>query len=144
MDSSTITLLLNLVYHVLVLSLVALGLGMVFGMLGVMNMAQGEFLTLGAYAMVVAQRMQIAAGWGILLAILVTATLGYLIERWLVRPLQTRPLDTLLATWGLSLLVRKGIEAVFGRQYQNITQQIGGSTQIFSVDYPSYRLALMR
>ena len=76
MDSSTITLLLNLVYHVLVLSLVALGLGMVFGMLGVMNMAQGEFLTLGAYAMVVAQRMQIAAGWGILLAILVTATLG--------------------------------------------------------------------
>ena len=143
MDSSTITLLLNLVYHVLVLSLVALGLGMVFGMLGVMNMAQGEFLTLGAYAMVVAQRMQIAAGWGILLAILVTATLGYLIERWLVRPLQTRPLDTLLATWGLSLLLRKGIEAVFGRQYQNITQQIGGSTQIFSVDYPSYRLALM-
>lgn len=143
MDSSTITLLLNLVYHVLVLSLVALGLGMVFGMLGVMNMAQGEFLTLGAYAMVVAQRMQIAAGWGILMAILVTATLGYLIERWLVRPLQTRPLDTLLATWGLSLLVRKGIEAVFGRQYQNITQQIGGSTQIFSVDYPSYRLALM-
>jgi branched-chain amino acid transport system permease protein/urea transport system permease protein len=143
MDSSTITLLLNLVYHVLVLSLVALGLGMVFGMLGVVNMAQGEFLTLGAYAMVVAQRMQIAAGWGILMAILVTATLGYLIERWLVRPLQTRPLDTLLATWGLSLLVRKGIEAVFGRQYQNITQQIGGSTQIFSVDYPSYRLALM-
>ena len=100
---------------------------------------------LGTYLLygVVAQHMQIAAGWGILMAILVTATLGYLIERWLVRPLQTRPLDTLLATWGLSLLVRKGIEGVFGRQYQNITQQIGGSTQIFSVDYPSYRLALM-
>jgi len=107
MDSSTITLLLNLVYHVLVLSLVALGLGMVFGMLGVMNMAQGEFLTLGAYAMVVAQRMQIAAGWGILMAILVTATLGYLIERWLVRPLQTRPLDTLLARAEQNMSVKK-------------------------------------
>ena len=134
MDSSTITLLLNLVYHVLVLSLVALGLGMVFGMLGVMNMAQGEFLTLGAYAMVVAQRMQIAAGWGILMAILVTATLGYLIERWLVRPLQTRPLDTLLATWGLSLLVRKGIEAVFGRQYQTSLNK--------SADPPKYFLSI--
>jgi branched-subunit amino acid ABC-type transport system permease component len=143
LDAATVTVLLNLLYHVAVLALVALGLGIVFGLLGVMNMAHGEFLTLGAYAMVAVQRVGLPLAWGLVLAVVVALVLGYLIERWLVRPLRARPLDTLLATWGLSLLLRKGIEALFGRQYQSISQPMTGTSQVLGVDYPTYRLVLM-
>ena len=140
MDS---TLLLNLIFHVLVLTIVALGLGVVFGMLGVMNMAQGEFLTMGAYAMVFAEQHGLSPFWGIVMAVLATALLGALVDQSVVRPLRRRVLDTLLATWGVSLLLRKAVEAIFGRQYQSVTQHISGTTQVFGSDYPSYRLAMM-
>ena len=80
---------------------------MVFGLLGVLNLAHGELVMIGAYCAYVAQTQ----GWPYLaavpLAVGVCGVLGFVVERWLVRPLDARPFDTLVVTWGLSLLLRK-------------------------------------
>ncbi len=134
---------LDLAYALASLALVTLGLAIAFGLLGVMNMAHGEFVMLGAYSAVAAQR----AGWpmpaGLLLGVATCAVVGYVVHRWLLRPLYARPFDTLLATWGLALLLRKLVEAVFGRGYYNVQPAFGGPLRVFGVDYPAYRVALM-
>jgi branched-chain amino acid transport system permease protein/urea transport system permease protein len=112
-------------------------------MLGVMNMAHGEFVMLGAYAVVTVQSW----GWPIAtampLAMLVCGVLGYAVERWLIRPLYARPFDTLLATWGLAMVMRKTVEAVYGRDYRNIESTLGSPVSLGDVQYPGYRLALI-
>ncbi|MFL2822624.1 MAG: ABC transporter permease subunit, partial [Paracoccaceae bacterium] len=90
------TFLLNFVYVSAILALVALGLAMVFGLLGVMNMAHGEFVMLGAYSAYVVQTAQISFFWAIPLAIFVSAILGFLIEWSVIRHLYNRTFDTLL------------------------------------------------
>ena len=88
-------------YGVAVLVLVALGLAVIFGMMGVLNLAQGEFLMLGAYTVLVVARFGGSIWLGILLAPL--GIIGVLVERTIIQFLYGRPLDTMLATWGLSL-----------------------------------------
>ena len=137
------TFLLNFVYVSAILALVALGLAMVFGLLGVMNMAHGEFVMLGAYSAYVVQTAQISFFWAIPLAIFVSAILGFLIEWSVIRHLYNRTFDTLLATWGLAILIRKGVEVVFTRDYKSVNQVVPGTVEIFGVNYPAYRLILI-
>ncbi|SEK12234.1 urea transport system permease protein [Variovorax sp. OK605] len=143
MDTSWLLHALNLAYALATLGLTTLGLAVVFGMLGVMNMAHGEFVMLGAYAVVTVQSW----GWPIAtampLAMLVCGVLGYAVERWLIRPLYARPFDTLLATWGLAMVMRKTVEAVYGRDYRNIESTLGSPVSLGDVQYPGYRLALI-
>lgn len=143
MDPLATTYALNLLYQLVVLALAGVGLAIVFGLLGVMNMAHGEFMMLGAYAIVVVQRAGAPLWLGLPLAIAVCAVVGVVVERWLIRPIAARPFDTLLATWGLSILMRKGVEAVFGRGYQSIDHGMTGTMAVFGTPYPAYRLALM-
>ena len=137
------TFLLNFVYVSAILALVALGLAMVFGLLGVMNMAHGEFVMLGAYSAYVVQTAQISFFWAIPLAIFVSAILGFLIEWSVIRHLYNRAFDTLLATWGLAILIRKGVEVMFTRDYKSVNQVVPGTVEIFGVNYPAYRLILI-
>jgi len=137
------TFLLNFVYVSAILALVALGLAMVFGLLGVMNMAHGEFVMLGAYSAYVVQTAQISFFWAIPLAIFVSAILGFLIEWSVIRHLYNRAFDTLLATWGLAILIRKGVEVVFTRDYKSVNQVVPGTVEIFGINYPAYRLILI-
>ena len=137
------TFLLNFVYVSAILALVALGLAMVFGLLGVMNMAHGEVVMLGAYSAYVVQTAQISFFWAIPLAIFVSAILGFLIEWSVIRHLYNRTFDTLLATWGLAILIRKGVEVVFTRDYKSVNQVVPGTVEIFGVNYPAYRLILI-
>lgn len=143
MDAALTVSLLNLAYQGLVLALVVLGLGIVFGMLGVMNMAHGEFLMIGAYCAVAAQSAGLPILWGAALAVLVCGALGWLTHYALIRQLYDRPFDTLLATWGLSILLRKLVELVYGRGYQNVEPSVSGSVALLGVEYPAYRLLLM-
>ncbi len=137
------TFLLNFVYVSAILALVALGLAMVFGLLGVMNMAHGEFVMLGAYSAYVVQTAQISFFWAIPLAIFVSAIFGFLIEWSVIRHLYNRAFDTLLATWGLAILIRKGVEVVFTRDYKSVNQVVPGTVELFGVNYPAYRLILI-
>ena len=110
-----------------ILLLMSLGLAIVFGLMGVINMAHGELMALGAYATYltakVCEQVLPAAWWlgaylfvAIPVAFAVTFAAGYLIERGLIRFLYNRPLDTLLATWGLSLILQQTYRSVFGAQ----------------------------
>ena len=143
MDGSLLLHALNLGYELATLALTTLGLAVVFGLLGVMNMAHGEFVMIGAYAVVTVQQW----GWPIAaafpLAMAVCAALGYVIERWLIRPLYDRPFDTLLATWALAMLLRKLVEAIFGKGYRNVDSSLGAPMQLGGLQYPGYRIALI-
>jgi len=99
-----------------VLMLMALGLTIIFGLMGVINMAHGEFMALGAYCTYATAKFfqaflpSLMDGFvfvGIVLAFIVTSAVGYLLERGLIRHLYHRPLDTLLATWGVSLIMQQ-------------------------------------
>ena len=110
--------------------LMALGLAIIFGQMGVINMAHGEFLTLGAYITYLVSYQ--AAEWGataltwyfpvaIVAAFIGTFALGYLVERFMIRYLYNRPLDTLLATWGLGLILQQVFRSIFGPREKTVT-----------------------
>ncbi len=93
----------------------ALGLTIIYGAMGVINMAHGEFIMLGAYTTYVFQHfLGVPFLLCLPLAFIVLALIGLLIERGIIRTLYQRPLDTLLATWGLSLILIQGIRLIFG------------------------------
>ena len=108
-----------------ILVLMALGLAIVFGLMGVINMAHGELMALGAYItyLVATAFTRLAPAWmdvylfvAIPCAFLVTFAAGYALERSFIRFFYNRPLDTLLATWGLSLILQQTYRSVFGAQ----------------------------
>jgi urea transport system permease protein len=106
-----------------ILLLMALGLAVVFGLMGVINMAHGELMALGAYATFVVQNW-FRAAWparfdlyfvvALPVAFLVAATVGLVLERGVIRRLYGRPLETLLLTWGASLIIQQGLRLWFG------------------------------
>jgi urea transport system permease protein len=101
-----------------VLLLAAIGLAVTFGVMGVINMAHGEMLMLGAYSTyVVQQAMPNSINTSIIVAIpvafLVTALVGMLIQRYCIRYLSGRPLETLLATFGISLILQQAVRTIF-------------------------------
>ena len=101
-----------------VLLLIALGLSLTFGQMNVINMAHGEFIMAGAYTTYVLQKSITSAGLSLLVALpvafLVSGALGALLEWLLIRRLYLRPLDTLLVTWGVSLMLQQLARDIFG------------------------------
>ncbi len=107
-----------------ILILMALGLAVIFGLMGVINMAHGEFMMIGAYATFVVQGLfmrympESQFGWffpaSLPAAFLVAGGMGLLVEYLIIRRLYGRPLETLLATWGVSLLLIQGARHLFG------------------------------
>jgi len=131
-----------------VLLLMALGLALIFGQMGVINMAHGEFLTVGAYTTyLLSEVSQRWAPWfqksyflvAILLAFVLAAALGLLVEHFMIRHLYRRPLDTLLATWGLSLIMQQGFRSIFGAKEVSATLPdwlMGSLKPTASIDIP--------
>jgi urea transport system permease protein len=118
-----------------ILLLVALGLAITYGAMGVINMAHGEMVMIGAYVTVLSG---IWLGTNIFVAIplafIVTALLGLLIERVVVRRLYGRLLDTLLATWGIAILIQQAVRLEFGLSFFGIhIQGLGPGLQNVSV-----------
>lgn len=134
---------LNATWQIAALALLALGLALVFGLLRIMNMAHGEFVMLGAYAPVLAAQMGLPALAALPICLLLVGLTALTVERLVIRHLYARMFDSLLATWGLSILMREGAELAFGRQFRNVAPPIDGVTWIGPVGYPSYRLAVI-
>jgi urea transport system permease protein len=138
-----------------VLLLMALGLAIIFGQMGVINMAHGEFLTIGAYTTYVlsvlthkyAPALQPVYFFvAIAVSFAVAFAFGYLVEWLLIRHLYRRPLDTLLATWGLSLAMQQTFRSVFGSEEvsPDLPQWLMGSlTPYQGLDIPINGLMVM-
>jgi len=108
-----------------VLLLAAIGLAITFGVMGVINMAHGEMIMLGAYTtFVIQQLMPNHIGMSLVVAIpaafLVSGLVGVLIERTVIRHLYGRPLETLLATFGISLILQQAVRSIFGPLNQDV------------------------
>jgi urea ABC transporter permease protein UrtB len=123
------------------LILAAAGLAIVFGMMGVINMAHGEFIMCGAYVTV----GLVHAGFPLPLAqacgTVAAGLIGVAVEWTIVRKLYKRPLDSLLATWGLSLIVTQGMLLVFGSSLAGIGTPEGSFT-IGAYTFSTYRMVL--
>jgi urea transport system permease protein len=138
-----------------VLLLMALGLAIIFGQMGVINMAHGEFLTLGAYTTYVLS--EISTRWApwlsayyfflaLGLSFVIAAALGLLVEHLMIRHLYRRPLDSLLATWGLSLILQQAFRSAFGAREVSakLPEWLMGSLEpTASIDIPINGLLVM-
>jgi urea ABC transporter permease protein UrtB len=136
-------IVLNALTLISILTLVALGLAIIFGLMGVINMAHGEFVTIGAFTLAYIQRSGGSFWLALALAPLVGAAAGYLLERTVVRYLYRRPLDTILATWGISLGLQQLLQILFGAAPQYVAAPVTGSVLFAGTSYPAYRLILI-
>ena len=126
-----------------ILILSSLGLAVIFGMLGIVNLAHGELFMLGAYTVATVVMLGLSPWWGLILAPLVVGAVGIVIERTIVRRLYHRPLDTLLATWGVSIILRQLVRLAYGTGHMQSSSFMVGSTTLFGVEYPTYRLFVL-
>ncbi|MFY9809444.1 MAG: urea ABC transporter permease subunit UrtB [Pseudonocardiaceae bacterium] len=132
-----------------VLLLAALGLALTFGQMGVINMAHGEFMMAGAYTAFVAQGLIADAGTSMLLAIpvgfLVGGVMGVILEATLIRRMYHRPLDTLLVTWGVSLILQQAARDIFGAPNVEVRAPhwLSGSVNIGVTQVPAARLFIL-
>ncbi|MFN0026744.1 MAG: urea ABC transporter permease subunit UrtB [Acidimicrobiales bacterium] len=125
-----------------ILLLAALGLALTFGQMGVINMANGEFLMVGAYLAYVTQQVITSPGLSIVIALpvafLFAGLLGLLLELSVVQWMYRRPLDTLLVTVGVSLVLRQLAKDIFGAQGDPVTAPswLDGRTSLFGYEWP--------
>jgi branched-chain amino acid transport system permease protein len=122
--------------------LISLGLAVIFGMMGVINLAQGEFLMLGAYACTTLVKAGLPLALAIVCAGVVVGLVGIVVERGLIRFLYGRVLDTILATWGLSLLMVGLVTTFYGPQSESVAQNLG-SVVVGGSNIPVYGLVLV-
>ncbi len=126
-----------------ILLMVALGLAIIYGTTGVINMAHGEFVMIGAYT---SWFLQTKLGMGLIASIIpifiITALMGFLIERLIIRHLYNRLLDTILATWGIGVLLQQFIRLTVGSelQYLKIPTFMAESMDMFDQQVPIYRV----
>ena len=132
-----------------ILLLAALGLALTFGQMGVVNMAHGEFMMAGAYTAFVAQGFIADAGTSLLLAIplgfLVGGTMGVVLEATLIRWMYHRPLDTLLVTWGVALILQQAARDIFGAPNVDVRAPswLSGSVNLGVTQVPAARLFIL-
>jgi urea transport system permease protein len=131
-----------------ILVLTALGLAVTFGVMRVINMAHGEMLMLGAYTAYVVTDpgyLGLSFFWAIPAAFLAVGLVGYLLEVGLIRFLYGRPLDTLLATWGVSLILQQVILLTFGADLKpmHVPEVVDGNWQLAGLAVPKYRVFIV-
>jgi urea transport system permease protein len=128
-----------------ILILIALGLAITFGVMRVINMAHGDMLMLGAYTGFVVSApkyLHLNLFWAIPISFLVVGLIGYLLEICLIRFLYNRPLDTLLATWGVGMILQETVKFIFGANLQetHLPEILQGGWAIGQLTIPVYRV----
>ncbi len=136
-------LLLDIVTTAAILFAVAAGLLIVYGVLKIINFAHGAFLTVGGYSALVITQLGLSPWLAIPFALLAGTLLGAVIERLVVRPLYSRPLDAILATWGLGIVLVQLITLLFGRGTNFVQSPLQGAVGVFDASYSLYRLAML-
>lgn len=138
-----VSLILNALTLISIFMIVGLGLAIIFGLMNVINLAHGEFVTIGAFTLSFIQSVGGNYWLALALAPFVGATVGFILERGIVRHLYKRPMATILATWGVSLVIQQILQIIFGSGPQLASGPIEGSIEFLGTTYPAYRLLLI-
>jgi branched-chain amino acid transport system permease protein len=146
MEASSLGWFINMAVSVglsiAILVLVSLGLSVLFGMMGIINLAHGEFLMFGAFGTLAGVRGGLPLPVAMLVSTLAVAAFGWVVERALIRFLYGRLMDSMLATWGLSLIMSQGAVFVFGATTQGIATP-GGSIHLGGYSVSAYSVVLI-
>jgi urea transport system permease protein len=129
-----------------ILCITAIGLAVIFGVAGVINMAHGQFIMVGAYTAAVVGQLGGNTFIAIPVAFIVVALLGLVVERGIIQWIYDRPLETLLATWGVGIILEVLMKAIFGPElyYAGAPRILDGGVRIIGrLPYPYYRLFLI-
>ena len=118
------------------------GLAVIFGMMGVINLAHGEFIMAGAYMTVTVAKLGAPLAFAVVCGAAFAGLIGIAVERAVIRPLYGRPLDTIVATWGISLIASQGTLILLGPSLADVSTPLG-SVQIGAYSYSNYRFVLM-
>ncbi|MEO1016451.1 MAG: branched-chain amino acid ABC transporter permease [Pseudomonadota bacterium] len=140
---ATLILLLDTANFVLAVILVAMGLVIIFGLMRIINMAHGELFLLGAYTVLVVQQATDSFWLGLIAAPIAVGLVGLVIEILVVRFVYSRFLDAILATWGLSIVIKQAVVLTFGPQSQVVAPPFDLSLTFLGAPYPAYRLFIM-
>jgi len=146
MFQSIITQFLSGFSVVAILVIAALGLAVIFGVAGVINMAHGEMIMLGAYTAAVVGKLGGNTFIAIPVAFMVVGFLGLLIERGVIQWIYDRPLETLLATWGIGIILQTLVKLIFGPElyYVGAPKLLEGGVRLIGrLPFPWYRLFLI-
>ena len=136
-------LLLDFLTTAAMLFIVTAGLMMIFGVMKIVNFAHGALLTLGGYVAFAVTQLGLDPWWGWPLSVVCGAVTGMAVEVLIVRPLYKRPLDAILATWGLGIVIGQLIVMGFGRDIKFAAAPLQGTWAIGGIDYSAYRLLLV-
>ncbi|MDQ2963652.1 MAG: urea ABC transporter permease subunit UrtB [Pseudomonadota bacterium] len=146
MFDSIVTQFLSGFGIVAILVIAALGLAIIFGVAGVINMAHGEFIMVGAYVAAVVSKLGGDTLVAIPLAFIVVGLLGLAIERGIIQWIYDRPLETLLATWGVGIALQVIIKLIFGPEllYAGTPKMLQGGVRLIGLlPFPAYRIFLI-
>jgi branched-chain amino acid transport system permease protein len=138
-----LTVALDAVTTAALLFVISSGLLIVFGVMKIINFAHAAFVTVGAYAALVGARLGLSWALVLPLAFGTGAACGALTEATIVRRLYQRPLDAILATWGLGTVIGQLITLIFGREVQFVQAPITGTVDLLGVDYSAYRIVMI-
>ncbi len=124
-----LVVLIQVISTIASLALISVGLAVIFGMMRVINLAHGEFLMLGGYATIIATRNGVSIWLAMLVvAPVVVGVVGIVVERFVIRFLYGRMIDTMLATWGLSLFLIGLVTTIFGNTIEGVTAPLPGAS----------------
>ncbi|HYJ19636.1 MAG TPA: branched-chain amino acid ABC transporter permease [Burkholderiales bacterium] len=135
--------LLDIITTAAILYGVAAGLLIVFGVMKIINFAHGGFLTVGGYSALLVTKLGLNPWWSMPCAFIVGFVFGMLVERLVMKPLYSRPLDAILATWGLGIIFGQVITLAFGRGVQFVQSPVTGAVELLGASYSEYRLLLV-
>ncbi len=134
---------LDVITTAAILFAVSAGLLIIFGVMKIINFAHGGFLTIGGYSALLVTTLGLNPWWSIPFAFVIGFFCGMIVERLVMRPLYSRPLDAILATWGLGIIIGQLITLVFGREVQFVKSPISGAVDFLGASYSHYRLLLV-
>ncbi len=134
---------LNVLSATAIMIIVASGLALILGLMNVINLAHPASMAIGAYAMLVAAGQGTGFWGGVVAGAVAAGIVGLGIEMLIIRRLYDRPFDTILATWGIALVVSQVITIIFGRAPKPVDAPMTGILTIAGISYSEYRLTLM-
>jgi len=138
---------LNATFEVLsfaaIVVLVVLGLGIIAGMMGIFNLAHGEFVLLGAYSTYLVYSLGLPVWLGMVAAPFAVAAVGLVLERLVIRRFYAVPVVAMLGTYALGLIIREGVRSLIGGRYLSVPEPIGGSLTVGGAQLSCWRLAIV-